>query len=108
MGLLGGDAALPGVVTGSLLFIPTSVWVWYACLKSGSMTSKGLAVSFAGGIAGHLCLGAVYGLFKLGVVGITGMLAIDVLTAFLPILVAGAGSRLLGPIPVKPLRTATT
>jgi hypothetical protein len=98
----GGMISNPGAVTGILLFVPASVWMVYVCLKSGFMTGKALAVSLAGGIAGHLGLFGAYWFLKIG--GAAGMLVADVVIAFLPILVAEVGSKLLGPPTMTPVR----
>jgi len=90
-----GSDAYPGMVTGSLLFIPISFWVIYVCIKS-AMSAKAVAVSFAGGIVGHIVLGLSYLIFKL-----TGsaavMFAMDVGTVFVPFVIAGVGSRFVVP-----------
>jgi len=102
--LIVGSDAYPGMVTGSLLFVPICVWVIYAALKSGAMSAKAIAVSLAGGIVGHIVLGLSYLVFKL-----TGsaavMLTMDVACVLVPFLVAGVGSKLLGPHAVKALET---
>ena len=71
-------------------------------LKSGAMSAKAIAVSFAGGIVGHIVLALSYLAFKL-----TGsaavMLTMDVACVLVPFLVAGVGSQLLGPQAVRPL-----
>ena len=82
-------------VTGVLLFIPISFWVIYVCLKSGVLNAKQVAVSYAGGIAGHILLGLTYMVFKL-TGSATIMLAADIAVVCLPFLVAGMGSRFLG------------
>ena len=94
----GGVLSGPGVVSGTLIFIPATVWVAYVCLKSGVMTGKALIVSLAGGISGHIALLGAYLLLK--VAGAGAMLVADVVASFLPILVAGVGSKLV--------RSATT
>jgi hypothetical protein len=94
----GGVLSSPGVVSGTLIFIPATVWVVYVCLKSGVMTGKALTVSLAGGISGHIALLGAYLLLK--VAGAGAMLVADVVASFLPILVAGVGSKLV--------RSATT
>lgn len=104
--LTGGPKALPGIVTGVLLFIPTFCWMVYASLKSGAVTAKGLAISLSGGVIAHVLLGLTYFLFKTGFVAKPGMLALDILTAVLPILIAGVGSRFAqAPAMVPPRRT---
>ncbi|MGB2740947.1 MAG: HXXEE domain-containing protein [Cognaticolwellia sp.] len=102
--LTGGNEALPGVVTGVLLFIPAFCWVVYASLKSGALTAKGLAISLAGGAIAHILLGLTYLLFKAGVVAEPGMLALDIVTAGLPILIAGVGSRFVRARATEPPR----
>ena len=66
------------------------------------MSAKAIAVSLAGGIVGHIVLGLSYLVFKL-----TGsaavMLTMDVACVLVPFLVAGVGSKLLGPQAVRPL-----
>ena len=89
----GGVLSGPGVVSGTLIFIPATVWVAYVCLKSGVMTGKALTVSLAGGISGHIALLGAYLLLK--VAGAGAMLVADVVASFLPILVAGVGSKLV-------------
>jgi hypothetical protein len=94
--LLQGSDAYPGVVTGVLLFIPISLWVIYVCLKSGVMNAKAVAVAFAGGIVGHILLVVAYSIFK--VTGSASALyAFDIACVTLPFLIAGYGSKLLGP-----------
>ena len=105
MTIAGGLESGSGVLTGALLFIPSFFWMVYVCLKSGVLSWKALAVSVSGGIIAHMFLAVTYGLFTRGVVGPTGMLALDVLTLFLPILVAGAGSRLVRAPSAPPLAT---
>ncbi|HEY2559803.1 MAG TPA: HXXEE domain-containing protein [Caldimonas sp.] len=93
--LLQGSDAYPGVVTGILLFVPISLWVIYVCLKSGVMNAKALAVSYAGGIAGHLGLVLTYSIFN-ATGSPAAMFAADIGCVSLPFLVAGLGSKLLG------------
>ena len=101
----GGMISSPGAVTGILLFIPASVWMVYVCLNSSIMTGKALAVSLVGGIAGHVGLLGAYWFLKIG--GAAGMLVADVIIAFLPILVAGVGSKLTGPATKTPTKGAS-
>ena len=90
-----GADAIGGVVTGGVLFIPSFVWMVYACTKSGALTGKAVAISVSGGILAHIVLAVTYPL--VGIVGPAGMLAADVFLLFIPVLAAGAGSKLLGP-----------
>jgi Protein of unknown function with HXXEE motif len=103
--LVQGSDAYPGVVTGVLLFIPISLWVIYVCLKSGVMNAKALAVSYAGGIAGHIVLALTYLVFN-----VTGsapaMLMADIACVSLPFLIAGVGSKLVGSQATRPLPAA--
>ena len=96
--LVQGSDAYPGVVTGVLLFIPSSLWVIYVCLKSGVLNAKALAISYAGGIAGHIGLALTYVAFNA-----TGssavMLIADVLCVSLPFLIASVGSKVFGVAP---------
>ena len=71
----------------------------YACTKSGALTRKTVAISVSGGILAHAFLAAIYPLVR--VIGPGGMLAADVLLLFIPLLVAGAGSKLLIPAPAS-------
>jgi hypothetical protein len=72
------------------------VWMVYVVRKSGVLSGKALAVSVSGGIIGHLLLIAVYGGFKFGAYGTTGVLVLDVVVIASPILVAWAASKFLG------------
>lgn len=96
-GIVGGKDSLPGVVTGTLLFLPSFFWMVYVVLSSGLLSKKALAISLSGGVLAHIYLGASYGLFKSGAIGPAGMIVIDALIAFAPIVVAWAGSHWLGP-----------
>jgi uncharacterized protein with HXXEE motif len=102
--LVQGSNAYPGVVTGVLLFIPSSVWVVYVCLKSGALSAKAIAVAYAGGIAGHIVLALTYLIFK-ATGSAPAMLAADIACVAVPFLVAGVGSKLLG-AQITPQRTA--
>jgi hypothetical protein len=84
------------VVTGVLLFIPISFWVIYVCLRSGVMNGKAVAVAFAGGIVGHIVLGIAYLVFNV-TQSAAAMYAFDIACVSVPFLVAGFGSKLLGP-----------
>jgi hypothetical protein len=93
--LVQGSDAYPGVVTGVLLFIPVSLWVIYVCLKTGVMGTRAVAVSYAGGIAGHVGLALTYLVFR-ATGSAPAMLAADVACVAIPFLVAGVGSKLMG------------
>jgi hypothetical protein len=93
-GLTMGSDAYPGMVTGSLLFIPITLWMIYACLKSHVMTAKAIAISLAGGIVGHIVLGLSYLVFKLSGSAAV-MFMMDVACVTIPFLIAGLGSKLL-------------
>lgn len=97
-----GSDAYPGVVTGVLLFIPISLWVIYVCLKSCALNAKALAVSFAGGILGHIGLFMAYVTFN-ATKSAPAMLAADIACMFVPLLVAGLGSKFLGSQATRPL-----
>lgn len=90
----GGPIESPGAVSGTFMFIPATIWVCYACLKSGVMSGKALTVSLVGGIVGHIGLAGAYLFVK--VAGAAGMYVADVFISFLPILVAHFGSKLVG------------
>ena len=77
------------------MFIAISFWVIYVCLKS-VMSANAVAVSFAGGILGHIVLGLTYFVFKLTGSGAV-MYAMDVGCVLVPFLIAGVGSKLVGP-----------
>jgi hypothetical protein len=94
--LLQGSDAYPGMVTGSLLFIPISFWVIYVCLKSGVMNAKAIAISFGGGIVGHIVLGVAYLVFKVSG-SAPAMYGFDIACVTVPFLIAGLGSKFLGP-----------
>ncbi len=98
----GGPLSSPGFVTGALLFVPSAIWVSYVSVKSGLMTKSALALSLGGGIAGHVALVGAYWFVRVG--GTPGILAADVVTAFVPILIAGVGSKLMGLAPTSATR----
>lgn len=39
----------PGAITSVLLFIPVSVWAYYAAYRAGALTKRALVVSLTGG-----------------------------------------------------------
>jgi Protein of unknown function with HXXEE motif len=101
-----GAAGAGGVLTGGLLFIPSFFWMIYVVLKSRAMSGKALAVSVSGGVIAHILLAAVYGGQKVGMYGATGVLVLDLVVIVTPILVGWVGSKLLGPVALKPLSAA--
>jgi hypothetical protein len=103
--LVQGSDAYPGVVTGVLLFLPSSLWVIYVCLKSGVMNAKMVAVSHAGGIAGHAVLALTYLVFN-ATGSVLAMLVADVACVSVPFLIAGVGSKLSGAPATRPLRAS--
>ncbi|AYD90196.1 HXXEE domain-containing protein [Actinomyces lilanjuaniae] len=81
----------PGVVTGTLLFIPGTVWMVVLCLREHVMSRAGLAVTLGAGILAHVIFFRVYALAPLGPVAV---LAGDVVAVFLPLALAWLGCRL--------------
>jgi hypothetical protein len=66
-------------------------WMVYVVHESGVLSGKALAVSVSAGIIGHILLIAVYGGFKFGAYGTTGVLVLDVVVIAGPILVGRVG-----------------
>ena len=56
----------PGLWTGSILFIPLSLWVIYALVFSGPYSGKVVTVSFVCGMLTHALLFMGYGLSRPG------------------------------------------
>ena len=93
MAHLGGGAVMgisplenPGLFTGTIIFIPLTVWMVYTTLKTGSLSRKEILLSLASGIVGHIALFSCYGFAILDLPA--GVLAADVVVAFTPMLVA--------------------
>ena len=93
MAHLGGGAVMgispfenPGFFTGTIVFIPLTIWVVYISLKTGTLSRKEIIISLASGIVGHIALFSCYGFALLGLS--IGVLIADVIVAFTPILVA--------------------
>jgi hypothetical protein len=83
----------PGGVTGVLIFIPVSIWIIYVCLKSNFITKIGLLISMLCGMVGHIALAGAYAFLKIG--GTAGLLIVDIIVAFLPLLLALCLSKIL-------------
>ena len=79
--------------------------VIYVCLRSGVMNAKAVAVSYAGGIAGHIVLALTYFVFN-ATGSAPAMLAADIACVSVPFLVAGVGSKLLGAQATRPIAAA--
>lgn len=93
MAHLGGGAVMgmsplenPGFFTGIILFIPLTVWMVYACLKTRTLSRKGIVLTLASGIVGHVALASCYIFAILGLPA--GVLVADVVVSFTPIIVA--------------------
>lgn len=93
MAHLGGGAIMgmsplenPGFFTGTIIFIPLTVWMVYTILKTSTLSRKEITISMVSGIVGHIALFSCYGFALLGLP--VGVLVADVVVAFTPILVA--------------------
>ena len=100
MAHLGGGAVMgmsplenPGFFTGTLIFIPLTIWMVYIVLKTGKLSKKEIALSLVSGVVGHIALFFCYGFAILGLPA--GVLIADVVVAFTPILVAWILCKLL-------------
>jgi len=90
---LGGGAALemtplenPGFFTGTLIFIPLTIFMVYVCLKTKALSKKGIVLTLVSGIVGHIALASCYLFAILGFPA--GVLIADVVVSFTPMIVA--------------------
>jgi len=93
MAHLGGGAALemtplenPGFFTGTLIFIPLTIFMVYVCLKTKALSKKGIVLTLVSGIVGHIALASCYLFAILGFPA--GVLIADVVVSFTPMIVA--------------------
>jgi hypothetical protein len=87
--IVAGSNGVMGVVSGTL-FIPLTIWVAYATLKTGALSRSALAVSLAGGVIAHLTLFATVLIMRATVPA--ALLIGDLVVIVLPLAIAGAGS----------------
>lgn len=84
MGL--GISNNPGFFSGTLIFVPLTIWVIYICKKSNRMTAKGIVIALISGLMGHIGLGCCY---VFAIAGLpNAVLAADVIVSFIPIIAA--------------------
>lgn len=76
----------PGFFTGTIVFIPLTLWMSYICLKTGQLSKKKLILSLISGIIGHIALASCYLFAIMGLPA--GVLIADVVVAFTPTIVA--------------------
>lgn len=81
-----GVANNPGFFSGTLVFIPLTLWVIYMCKKSGRMNTKGIIIALASGVLGHIGLASCYLVAIAGFAG--GVLIADIIVSFIPIIAA--------------------
>ena len=98
----------PGLLTGSILFIPLSLWVIYALVFSGPYSGKVVTVSFVCGAVTHALLFMGYGALKAGVISPTVLVAYAVLIGFTPLILAALASRFFRPELLRPVRVLPT
>jgi hypothetical protein len=87
--IVAGSDAVMGVVTGTL-FIPLTIWVAYATLKTGALSPTTLAVSLAGGVIAHLALFVTILIMRATAPG--ALLIGDLVVIVLPLAIGGAAS----------------
>ena len=76
----------PGFFTGTLIFIPLTIWVIYICKKSNRMTTKGIIIALISGFLGHIGLGSCY---AFAIAGFPNLVLIaDIVVSFIPIIAA--------------------
>lgn len=97
MTLVAGLEMGSGALTGAVFFVASFCWMVYIVLSSGAMSGKALSVSIAGGVIAHALIPVMFGLFKFGLVGATGVYVGDLVIVTIPLAVGWAGSKLLGP-----------
>jgi Protein of unknown function with HXXEE motif len=95
-----------GLWSAAFLFIPLSIWVFYAATIRGPYHGKVVVVSFVCGAVTHALLFIGYGFFKSGVIGSAGLLVYAAVIGFAPIILAAIASKffkpeLLRPVPVQ-------
>jgi hypothetical protein len=93
----------PGLWTGSLLFIPLSLWVIYALVFSGPYSGKVVTASFVCGAVTHTLLFMGYGALKAGWISPAALVAYGVLIGFTPLILAAFASRFFKPELLRPV-----
>ncbi|QIM69269.1 HXXEE domain-containing protein [Basfia succiniciproducens] len=80
-----------GLITGSLLFIPISLWVIFIGVKANIMSCNAMICTIFAGVIGQICLFNAYSI--LPDFGVTGMLIMDAIAVFIPLVLAALVSR---------------
>ncbi|MDG2915628.1 HXXEE domain-containing protein [Bisgaard Taxon 10/6] len=81
----------PGLITGSLLFIPLALWVMFIGVQNGIMNCNAMICTIFAGVIGQLCLYASYSVLLNW--GVTAMLVTDVIAVFIPLVLAALVTR---------------
>lgn len=93
--LVRGDGYAPGLLTGSLLFLPLAAWTGYAAVLDGPLPRLGLLPVLAGGVWVHAVLMGSLLAHRAGHLGDVPLIAIQVVDGFVPVGVALLSSHLL-------------
>jgi hypothetical protein len=97
-----------GLWTAVFLFIPLSLWVIYATAIRGPYSGKVVGVSFACGAVTHAALFGGYGMYKVGMIGNTGLLVYACVIGFMPLILAAIACWFFKPELLRPVLTPTT
>jgi hypothetical protein len=76
-----------GVFTAVVLFLPASLWVAYACFRTGPFNYKGLALIVAEGVFLHIILMGSMQLFVRNIISANALVLIQVFNAVVYILI---------------------
>lgn len=75
-----------GVITGTLIFIPLSIWVAYVGVSQKFLSKKQLLLAYLAGLIGHILLVVAYFVFKIA--GSPAMLFMGGFSMISPLLIA--------------------
>lgn len=84
--LISGVGYTPGTLVAIVVFLPVSLWTFYACFGKGKLSWKVLATIIGIAIASHLLLMVSIQLFKAGIIGDVGIVVFQVFIAIATLL----------------------
>jgi hypothetical protein len=93
--LIRGDGYAPGMLTGSLLFLPLAAWTLRSAFLRGPLPRLGLVSVLAGGVLVHVVLMGSLLLWREGHLRDGVLVGLQLANGFVPIGVGLAGTRML-------------
>jgi len=91
-----------GLWSAALLFVPLSIWVFYASAIRGPYSRKVVGAAYAAGALTHVFLFVGYGLYKAEVIGNAGLIVHGIVIGFTPIILAAIACRFFKPEALTP------